>query len=93
MLVDSFNRVIDYIRVSVTKQCNFKCQYCMPTTPLNFFDDEELLPLDNVLESLKIAIDESVKKLESLVGSCVIPSECFIGFFKKGFKNLSKRRS
>ncbi len=35
----------------------------MPTTPLNFFDDEELLPLDNVLESLKIAIDKSVKKI------------------------------
>ncbi|MFP6175434.1 GTP 3',8-cyclase MoaA [Helicobacter pylori] len=63
MLVDSFNRVIDYIRVSVTKQCNFRCQYCMPATPLNFFDDEELLPLDNVLEFLKIAIDEGVKKI------------------------------
>ncbi|MCQ2849616.1 GTP 3',8-cyclase MoaA [Helicobacter pylori] len=63
MLVDSFNRVIDYIRVSVTKQCNFRCQYCMPITPLNFFDDEELLPLDNVLEFLKIAIDEGVKKI------------------------------
>ncbi|GAA9927630.1 hypothetical protein VN0858_07770 [Helicobacter pylori] len=63
MLVDSFNRVIDYIRVSVTKQCNFRFQYCMPTTPLNFFDDEELLPLDNVLEFLKIAIDEGVKKI------------------------------
>ncbi|WRA73063.1 GTP 3',8-cyclase MoaA [Helicobacter pylori] len=63
MLVDSFNRVIDYIRVSVTKQCNFRCQYCMPTTPLKFFDNEELLPLDNVLEFLKIAIDEGVKKI------------------------------
>ncbi|RKU92184.1 GTP 3',8-cyclase MoaA [Helicobacter pylori] len=63
MLVDSFNRVIDYIRVSVTKQCNFRCQYCMPATPLNFFDNEELLPLDNVLEFLKIAIDEGVKKI------------------------------
>ncbi|MFP6188185.1 GTP 3',8-cyclase MoaA [Helicobacter pylori] len=63
MLVDSFNRVIDYIRVSVTKQCNFRCQYCMPAAPLNFFDGEELLPLDNVLEFLKIAIDEGVKKI------------------------------
>ncbi|WP_033705963.1 GTP 3',8-cyclase MoaA [Helicobacter pylori] len=63
MLIDSFNRVIDYIRVSVTKQCNFRCQYCMPTTPLDFFDDEELLPLDNALEFLKIAIDEGVKKI------------------------------
>lgn len=35
----------------------------MPTTPLNFFDDEGLLPLDNVLEFLKIAIDEGVKKI------------------------------
>ncbi len=35
----------------------------MPTTLLNFFDNEELLPLDNVLEFLKIAIDEGVKKI------------------------------
>ncbi len=35
----------------------------MPATPLDFFGDEELLPLDNVLEFLKIAIDEGVKKI------------------------------
>lgn len=35
----------------------------MPAAPLNFFDGEELLPLDNVLEFLKIAIDEGVKKI------------------------------
>ncbi|GAA7145297.1 hypothetical protein ID0397_05350 [Helicobacter pylori] len=72
MLVDSFNRVIDYIRVSVTKQCNFRCQYCMPATPLNFFDDEELLPLDNVLEFLKIAIDEGVKKIRITGGESLL---------------------
>ncbi|GAA7625424.1 GTP 3',8-cyclase MoaA [Helicobacter pylori] len=72
MLVDSFNRVIDYIRVSVTKQCNFRCQYCMPTTPLDFFDDEELLPLDNVLEFLKIAIDEGVKKIRITGGESLL---------------------
>ncbi|GAA7506735.1 hypothetical protein JP0009_06220 [Helicobacter pylori] len=72
MLVDNFNRVIDYIRVSVTKQCNFRCQYCMPTTPLNFFDDEELLLLDNVLEFLKIAIDEGVKKIRITGGGVAL---------------------
>lgn len=35
----------------------------MPAAPLDFFDNEELLPLDNVLEFLKIAIDEGVKKI------------------------------
>ncbi|GAA7172047.1 hypothetical protein ID0408_03380 [Helicobacter pylori] len=61
MLVDSFNRVIDYIRVSVTKQCNFRCQYCMPATPL-----------DNVLEFLKIAIDEGVKKIRITGGESLL---------------------
>lgn len=30
MLTDSFNRVHDYLRISVTDQCNFRCTYCMP---------------------------------------------------------------
>ncbi len=45
----------------------------MPTTLLNFFDDEELLPLDNVLEFLKIAIDESVKKIRITGGGLRYP--------------------
>ncbi|GAA8507910.1 GTP 3',8-cyclase MoaA [Helicobacter pylori] len=44
----------------------------MPTTPLNFFDDEELFPLDNVLEFLKIAIDESVKKIRITGGESLL---------------------
>jgi len=30
MLVDSYGRVIDYLRVSVTDRCNFRCLYCAP---------------------------------------------------------------
>ncbi len=41
----------------------------MPATPLNFFGDEELLPLDNVLEFLKSPLMKALKKLESPVGS------------------------
>lgn len=44
----------------------------MPATPLNFFDDEELLPLDNVLEFLKIAIDEGVKKIRITGGGVAL---------------------
>ena len=29
-LVDSYNRTIDYLRISVTDRCNFRCVYCMP---------------------------------------------------------------
>jgi len=30
MLIDGFGRKHDYLRVSVTERCNFRCQYCMP---------------------------------------------------------------
>lgn len=30
MLVDSFNRKHDYLRISLTDRCNFRCTYCMP---------------------------------------------------------------
>lgn len=63
MLKDTFGRTIDYIRVSVTKQCNFRCQYCMPNTPFDAFDKDEYIPLDNVLEFLKVGIDNGIKKI------------------------------
>ncbi|HIQ40241.1 MAG TPA: GTP 3',8-cyclase MoaA, partial [Sulfurivirga caldicuralii] len=29
-LIDPFNRKIEYLRVSVTDKCNYRCGYCMP---------------------------------------------------------------
>lgn len=29
-LIDSFGRKIDYLRLSVTDRCDFRCSYCMP---------------------------------------------------------------
>lgn len=66
MLIDTFGRTIDYLRVSVTKQCNFRCQYCMPHTPKDFVD-KSALPLPQMLEFIKIAIDNGIKKVTSPV--------------------------
>lgn len=60
-LVDGFGRKIDYLRISVTKNCNFRCLYCMPNTPENI--DESLIPLPLMLEFLKIAMDFGVRKI------------------------------
>ena len=29
-MVDRLGRTIDYMRISVTDRCNFRCRYCMP---------------------------------------------------------------
>lgn len=63
MLVDSYDRVVDYLRVSVTERCNFRCQYCMPEKPFSWVPKENLLSFEELFEFMKIAIDEGVKKI------------------------------
>lgn len=60
-LIDSFGRTIDYLRISVTKNCNFRCLYCMPSAPEII--DERVIALPQMLEFLKIAMDFGVKKI------------------------------
>ena len=63
MLIDSFDRKIDYIRVSVTSRCNFRCLYCMPNTPFEWEPKENILSYEEMFEFLRLAIDEGIKKI------------------------------
>jgi cyclic pyranopterin phosphate synthase len=72
MLVDSFNRTIDYIRVSVTSRCNFRCLYCMPNTPFEWEPKENVLSYEEMFEFLRLAIDEGVKKIRLTGGEPLV---------------------
>ncbi len=63
MLIDKFDRKIDYIRISVTSRCNFRCLYCMPNTPFEWEPRENILSYEEMFEFLRLAIDEGVKKI------------------------------
>ena len=63
MLIDSYDRVVDYLRVSVTERCNFRCQYCMPEKPFSWVPKENLLSFEELFEFMKIAMDEGVNKI------------------------------
>ncbi len=63
MLVDSYDRVVDYLRVSVTERCNFRCTYCMPEKPFSWVPKENLLNFDELFEFMKVAIDEGIRKI------------------------------
>jgi len=47
-LTDPFNRTIDYLRLSVTDQCDLRCHYCMPKGFNNFEEPENWLTFDEV---------------------------------------------
>ena len=63
MLIDSYDRVVDYLIFSVTERCNFRCQYCMPEKPFSWVPKENLLTFEELFEFMKVAIDEGVKKI------------------------------
>jgi len=63
MLIDGHGRRVNYLRVSVTERCNFRCQYCMPEKPFSWVPRENLLSFEELFLFMKVAIDEGVDKI------------------------------
>lgn len=47
-LLDQFGRTIEYLRISVTDKCNFRCVYCMPAHGLQWLPKAELLTYEEI---------------------------------------------
>src|SRR4051794_237404 len=43
LLIDKYGRQLNYLRLSVTDRCNFRCYYCMPEEGVNFAKRTDLL--------------------------------------------------
>ena len=63
MLIDGHGRIVNYLRVSVTERCNFRCQYCMPEKPFSWVPKENLLSFEELFLFIKTAMDEGVDKI------------------------------
>lgn len=73
MLIDKYGRVIDYLRISVTELCNFKCQYCMPEDgELNRLNRDNILSYEEMFGFVKICLDNGVKKIRLTGGEPLV---------------------
>lgn len=89
---DSFNRQIDYLRISITDRCNLKCIYCMPGKGLKHFDRSEILTGDEIVRIVRIACKYGVRKArltggEPLLREDIIP--LITGIKRAGIQDLS----
>src|SRR3954465_6463857 len=49
-LKDQFGRSIEYLRISVTDRCNFRCLYCMPPEGLEWLPRDQILSYEEIAE-------------------------------------------
>lgn len=52
-LTDQFGRSIEYLRISVTDRCNFRCRYCMPIEGLPWLPKAEILRYEEIAEIVR----------------------------------------
>jgi cyclic pyranopterin phosphate synthase len=62
MARDSFNREIDYLRISVIDRCNMRCVYCMPLEGLRFLPNPELLTPGEIEMVVRAGIEVGFRK-------------------------------
>src|SRR5699024_9691834 len=72
---DKFNRVHDYIRISVTDKCNLRCVYCMPAEGLPFFPDEKVLSCEEIVQLVQNFADMGIKKVRLTGGEPLMRSD------------------
>ena len=59
-LVDKFGRHIDYIRLSVTDRCDFRCVYCM-SEDMTFLPKKDLLTLEEMERLCSAFISKGIR--------------------------------
>ena len=62
-LIDSFGRVHDNLRISVTDRCNIRCFYCMPETGVQFVQRSEILDFEEIERFVGVAAGLGINKL------------------------------
>ena len=71
-MFDSFNRHINYLRISVTDRCNLRCEYCMPSEGIVLMQHADILSFEEILEVVKIAVGLGINKVRITGGEPLV---------------------
>jgi GTP 3',8-cyclase len=72
MIVDGFNRVHNYLRISMTDNCNLRCFYCMPEEDYEFTPASRLMQPDEIEAIAKIFVSQGINKIRLTGGEPLV---------------------
>lgn len=70
-LIDAFGRTVDYIRLSITDRCDFRCTYCMGEE-MSFLPRDEVLSLEECARIVKAFVSLGVSKVRITGGEPLV---------------------
>ncbi len=72
VLKDQFGRGIEYLRISVTDRCNFRCVYCMPQEGLPWLPKKDILSYEEIQEVVRQLAPLGLRRLRLTGGEPTI---------------------
>jgi len=81
-LADSYGRIHDYLRISVTDRCNLRCVYCMGPEGVKLLDHDEILSYEEILKIVEAGAALGVRKVRITGGEPLV---------RKGIAGLIER--
>jgi len=69
---DQFGRRIEYLRISVTDKCNFRCVYCMPREGLEWLPKSEILSYEEISQIVEQLSHEGISRVRITGGEPTI---------------------
>ncbi|MHC1725434.1 MAG: GTP 3',8-cyclase MoaA [Syntrophobacteraceae bacterium] len=69
---DSFERKIDYLRLSITDRCNLRCTYCMPERGIPKLDHSDVLSYEEIVRLAQIVIGMGISKIRITGGEPLV---------------------
>lgn len=70
-LIDRFGRQVNYVRMSITDRCDFRCVYCMDEQ-MQFMPREQLLTLEEIVTLIRIFCELGVEKIRVTGGEPLV---------------------
>jgi cyclic pyranopterin phosphate synthase len=71
-MFDSYNRKIDYLRISVTDRCNLRCTYCMPEQGIRLKSHFDILPYEQIVRIAAAAAGLGIRKVRLTGGEPLV---------------------
>lgn len=71
-MIDSFDRTIDYLRISVTDRCNLRCAYCLPPSGVRWQPRADLLSIAEIVRVVEVAAGLGFRKVRLTGGEPLV---------------------